>query len=157
MVRKSISRELREYCARVLDRRARGGTLMLRAPVDGIRFYEGGGCIVVHRDGQFQAELMFQKPNIQVERHIHADVESVDFLISGDVFAELNGVMEVEPKPPRPDGLAHDFLRGHDFPLAVDHAGASGPRGACVLCVQRWHNGRTPTSIIDGQDIDAKT
>lgn len=146
---REISAELSAYAARVLDRRNR--TLELAAPADGIRFYAGGGCIVVHREGQFQAEFMFQQPNIRIGGHRHPRVESVDFLIAGDVYAELDCVMEVEPKPPRANGLAHDFLRGHAFPRNVLHAGASGPRGACVLCVQRWDEGVAPTSIIDGQ------
>lgn len=153
-MRAAISPELRAYCKRVLDRRGR--LLALHPPADGIRFYSEGGCIVVHREGQFQAELMFQRPNVAIGGHAHPHVESVDFLLCGDVYAVLDGVTEVAPKPPRPNGLARDFLRAHEFPLNVCHAGASGERGACVLCVQRWTAGVAPTSIItDGQDIDA--
>ena len=147
-----VSQELREYYARVVN----GRTIVLLPPADGIKFYNGGGAIVLHREGQFQCELMFSQRDIEVAAHRHPHVESLDIMISGDVYAERNGVMEVSPKPPRPNGVAHDFMRPHPFPLNSLHAGAAGARGGCVLMVQRWLHGVKPTSVTDDQgDLDA--
>lgn len=137
-----VSSELAAYYRRVVGKRA----LELRPPSGAIRFYDGGAAIVLHREGQFQVELLLSPARIDVAEHRHPHVETIDVMLSGDVCAVREGVQHIWPKPPRPNGLAHDFMRIFSFPRDCLHAGSAGALPAATLSVQRWH-GVVPGSV----------
>ncbi len=84
--------------------------------------------VVLFRDGRFQVELFFIKPNSEVVDHIHPNVDSYEYYISGDIVFRKNGKEYV---PPGPGFKLH-------VPPTAWHGGTIGPRGVYFYSIQHW-------------------
>jgi cytoskeletal protein CcmA (bactofilin family) len=114
--------------------------LQLKAPVEGaIHTYGSINGVVIHRDGNFQAELFVINGNIEIPSHGHPDIDSIELYVSGDVD------LLVEGKSVMPEGDKHGFMV-RVFPNQ-EHSAHVGPDGGCFMSIQHWINGIPPSSV----------
>lgn len=129
----------------------------LRPPMNATYQYRTGGgvvsSVVLHRDGEFQAELFSSVPTEPVgffPEHRHPNVDSIEVYLSGQIGFTIRGrrlVTDEQLSTPAEDGTS----RAHGSIVRIrptDYHGATvGPLGGSFLSIQRWLNGIQPTSI----------
>lgn len=106
------------------------------AKSDAIDFLRVGNfdCEVLHRKGRLQTELVEIKPGAVVPQHCHPGVDSVDFLLRGNVAGfDIAG------------RHLKRFVQGMGLRIAQDayHGGRAGPEGVAFLSCQRWQEAPT--------------
>lgn len=129
--------DLFDYAQRVM-----GKTLMtMQTPLFGLEMFGSAACLVLDREGQFQAELCIFPPGIPIPHHLHPDVDSIEIQITGSLHLYIEG---------------KNIMRGADFdkmadllqkvgfriPANADHNVEIGDKGAVFLSVQRWNKGQ---------------
>ena len=142
---------LQAYAQRVWN----AGALLLCPPLDGISMVPGRARVVLHREGQFQAELIMFAPGAVVPAHRHPHVDSIDTVVSGAVDLVTGSGQRVWPAKPRASGVSRWF--GRFLPIAATeaHGGSVGPEGACIVSFQQWHHG-TPGHIVEDWHLAGK-
>ena len=123
------------------------GLAALPRPVEGIVHYDPATALVLHRDGQFQAELYVFPAGRDIPPHDHPNVESIEVQVAGalDLIIEGKPVMAMMPEERRGRAFMN---RGYRIPAGAVHSVSVAPCGASFLSVQKWI-GREPTSIGD--------
>lgn len=109
--------------------------------------------LVLHRDGDYQAELFLLLPTndgFEFPAHKHPDVDSYEYFLSGPIGFNINGrpvADDAHVKAIAEDGAS--FLCGRY--LRVNHSAPHGARvgkeGGAFISLQRWLNGVKPTSV----------
>lgn len=84
---------------------------------------------VLHRDGQFQAELIFVPPGVALPSHRHPLTDSVDLLVGGNVDEFRIGRHRIR-------GFVPDI--GLRIPSEAAHGGRAAASGVSFLSCQRW-------------------
>lgn len=89
---------------------------------------------VIYRDGSFQIQLVVLRPNVQVARHCHRRVESLDLALCG------SGHLYIGERSQAFGAGMRGSLAANLVPIkrGVWHAGASGPVGGSYLSFQQW-------------------
>ena len=101
------------------------------------------GCIngvVLHRRGDFQAELFVVTPDTELPPHGHPDIDSIEVYVSGDIEFILEGRAITNPEKKMGRSMIR-VLPGQE------HGARIGPAGGCFISVQRWLNGIEPSSV----------
>lgn len=108
--------------------------LLMRPPMDGLRWADGWGEAILYRDGPWQVELVMLLPGVDVPMHRHMRCESCDVALSGSgeiVTERFRGPFGRDESRP----LARTVLR---IPAGMLHGGKAGPSGCLWLSFQRW-------------------
>lgn len=93
--------------------------------------------VVLYRHEQYQVELFNVKPNSEIPRHIHPNVDSFEVYMGGDI--EFSRNEEVFSQSTLGDSIR---VKPNDW-----HGGKFGPRGGCFLSVQLWLNKVSPKFV----------
>jgi hypothetical protein len=115
------------------------GPMSRLGPVTGYRAY---------REGQFQVEFFTVPPDYVIPAHTHPDVDSVEVYIRGQIRFTHGGrfVFETTSTVTGPDDGSYQWrllrVRPEDR-----HGAVTGAEGAMFISIQRWLNGRAPTSV----------
>lgn len=147
---------LYEYAEWVIRR---GLGTMERPLLGGIAWADPAVCVVLHRDGRFQTELVILKPGARVPLHAHPETETIDFYISGAGHARMLGPDGAWVKGARgawltPEGRSERqvarLLRGKGVRVPADvwHEAEALSSGAAFLSIQEWR-GHVPTVLVD--------
>ena len=102
-----------------------------------LSFVDGLCAVVLHREGQFQTQLVFVHPDVVIPNHHHPNINSYEVAMQGITF--IHSGRTIPSKIMRP-GMA----------IYVDHGDwheAYSKNGGCFLSVQQWLNDITPTSV----------
>lgn len=104
--------------------------------------------VVLYRQAPYQVQLFIMPPYSSIEDHIHPNVDSYEVYLGGDIDFRFDGEMYT------PEALGtHIRVRPNCW-----HGGLFGPRGGSFLSVQKWLNGREPTTVGDDwHDINNNT
>lgn len=141
MIIRDIPTDVLDYAKRLLD-----NPLLYLVPIGReipTLCHDTVSTAVVHREGQFQAEIVLSHPGAPEwpGEHCHPDVDSVEVGIynTGNLTREGENVTEA------------DFIY-NGFPLVyLDHTCRHGAkfkdRGFLLLSIQKWLNGVPPTSV----------
>jgi hypothetical protein len=152
-----LTRQMRPVPQQLLDFMAwyfEGG-IKLKPPQDGLYFQGTPGSdapgtrvasIVLYRDWPFQVEMIVFTPGVQIQPHLHDDVDSCEVALSGGVELFVEGMQVAFLREPRPDGLSRDFLKWAPIPHDARHGGRAGPQGGVFLSVQMWRS-KAPTHV----------
>lgn len=138
----SPTKELASYMDRVL-----GNGIEVDPPKNNLLFTDAVTSIVLHREGQFQVEMIVARPNTEIPEHTHDDVESFEVGFSGDLEFFVKGIQTNFFRSAAPNGTSRDLGRFMPVPQGMIHGGRSGPNGAVFLSVQRWREGLVPTHV----------
>lgn len=95
--------------------------------------------VVLYRQDQFQVELFNVKPNSEIPRHIHPNVDSYEVYMGGDIEFSRNEEIF------NPSNIG-DYIRVKPGDW---HGGKFGPRGCCFLSVQIWLRDVAPKFVGD--------
>ncbi len=119
-----------------------------RRPVGEVVHYDPATAIVMDRDEQFQVELYTFPAGVDIPAHKHPNVESIEIGICGQLLVFLDG--KCVQGPFSMERAAVTFMnRGFRIPANIDHYVSLGPPGGAFFSVQKWLNGKIPTSIGD--------
>lgn len=130
----------------------------LRPPAAAVRFVRMQGSaavgVVLHREGRFQAEQFTLLPSAggsSFPAHSHPHVDSIEFLLAGDIRFVLNGRRVANDDLAAgvaPDGAS--LLCGRRLPIRSQdvHGATVGAAGAVFLSLQRWQAGYPPSSVL---------
>jgi quercetin dioxygenase-like cupin family protein len=95
--------------------------------------------LVLYRQGPYQVQLFIMPPNSTIDDHIHPNVDSYEVYLGGDINFRFDGEMFA------PEALGtHVRVKPNCW-----HGGLFGPRGGSFLSVQKWLNGKEPTTVGD--------
>lgn len=124
-----------------------GDALKLRPPQDTLMIDHGVTSVVLHREGQYQAELIIVAPNVEIPPHEHPDVDSYEVALAGEIAFFVDGIQTGYRRTPAANGMSRDF--GKFVPIRSDapHSGVAGPMGTVFLSVQKWREGVQPTHV----------
>jgi hypothetical protein len=113
------------------------------APDNPIRNYGSVTTIVLHREGQFQTELVISHPNSPEwpGEHRHPNVDSIEIEVYDCHGLTRNG--EVVTKP---DLVHHGRYLVHLLPTDL-HGSKANLNGISLLSCQKWLNGVAPSSV----------
>ena len=112
-------------------------------PEEGKILYEDDGLTgtVIFRNYPFQVQMFTMKPNVEIPNHVHPNVASYEFYVSGDLTF-------------RNDGVAYNQLCTDCRLLRILadslHGDTSGLAGGVFLSLQQWLNGVQCSSV--GED-----
>lgn len=141
----NVSSELLDYVGGMLDVYDPSWYLWSGIPEDGtvILAHQSVTTIVLHRDGQFQTELVIMHPNAPEwpGEHRHPHVESIEGALYDCLGVTKNGAVVT-----RPDGKLGHIPLVHLAPTDW-HRSPSKPHGSALLSFQRWADGYSPTSV----------
>jgi len=125
----------------------------LQAYAEGLRFdwpsrmaeVEGAQVAVVHRRGQFQAELCCVRGGFVIPEHVHPHADTIEMMLCGAMRLFVNGI---DPFSRIPDARLTAFarLRGIRINSTDVHGGKALHGGAWFLSVQRWKG--EPRSVL---------
>jgi len=105
----------------------------------GLAFVEGVTGLVLHRDRQFQVQLFTVAPFTTIPVHVHPNVDSYEYYLSGMQFSYKNKYL-IQEQMAHP-GLIIRVKEGEK------HGASSGKNGGSFLSFQHWLNGVKPTSV----------
>lgn len=91
---------------------------------------------VLFREGQFQVELYLVRPNTASPEHSHPGIENIVLLWGGDIGHTTNTIS------PAIFGLTGPTIRDN-----ATHALHAGNKGCAVLSIEKWADGKKPTSV----------
>ena len=104
--------------------------------------------VVLYRQAPYQVQLFIMPPYSSIEDHIHPNVDSYEVYLGGDIDFRFDGEMYT------PEALG-THIRVHPN---CWHGGLFGPRGGSFLSVQKWLNGKEPTTVGDDwHDVNNNT
>ena len=95
--------------------------------------------VVLYRQAPYQVQLFIMPPYSSIEDHVHPNVDSYEVYLGGDINFRIDKEM-YEPQ----DLGAHVRVRPDCW-----HGGLFGSNGGSFLSVQKWLNGKAPTSVGD--------
>ncbi len=93
---------------------------------------------VLHRDGDYQVELVCMQPGLHVPLHTHLGTDSIEYALGGSVRFTINGQ---ELFPGVDEDKLMSFVKGKGLRIPNDaaHGGLVHPvLGATFLSFQRW-------------------
>lgn len=131
------------------------GGIKLKPPQDGLFFQATPGSnepgakvasIVLYRDWPFQVEMIVFTPGVEIQQHLHDDVDSCEVAFSGGVELYVEGLQVAYLREPRADGVSRDCLKWAPIPHDAAHGGHAGPQGGTFLSVQMWRS-KAPTHV----------
>jgi hypothetical protein len=132
------------------------------APAEGAFAFCGNGPgLVIHRAGEFQAQLFICEPNSAIPEHTHPNVDSFEAHVGGDLHFYVEGAPSIpeDHLHDRRNGASRWWGRAVRVRQGVKHHLKVGPAGGAFVSVQRWLNGVAPTSVDDdwdGSPMDAR-
>jgi len=135
--------ELEHYLAEVIKEKP-----VLSPPIGGLTFVEGLCAYVVHREGQFQSQLIICAAGTKIPEHRHPNVDSFEMAMYG-MNLTFSGELALKEEQ-------NVFGRSIRVRPMDKHGGWAGEKGGCFLSVQHWLNGVPPTSVgldWDGEDM----
>lgn len=95
--------------------------------------------VVLYRQPPYQVQLFIMPPYSSIEDHIHPNVDSYEVYLGGDIDFRFDGEIHT------PQALG-TYIRVQPN---CWHGGLFGPRGGSFLSVQKWLNGKEPTTVGD--------
>lgn len=141
MIVKDIPIDLLDYAKKIAD-----NPLLYVCPIGRdvpTLVHDTVATAVVHREGQFQTEVVVSKPGAPAwpGEHLHPDVDSIEIGVYNTGALTRHGEEVTEA----------DFIY-NGFPFVyLDHTCLHGApykeRGFLILSVQKWLNGVTPSSV----------
>jgi hypothetical protein len=140
---------------------ANEGPSLPMVPADGITWLDSTPRIVLHREGQFQTQLVVGKPTASFIAHAHPNIDAYELYVGGEFSLVIDGV-ESAPKESmleRVEGVSRWWGRAVRIKPGVVHSGTYGPKGGAFLSIQHWLNGVTPSFVhLDwaGEPLDDK-
>lgn len=122
-----------------------------KVPENPIRDYGTVTTIVLHREGQFQTELVISHPNSPEwpGEHRHPNIDSIEV----EVF-DCHGLTRNGEVVAKPDLVYEGRYFVHLLPTDF-HGSKASRHGISLLSNQKWLNGVKPSSV--GEDWDGKT
>lgn len=125
--------DLRDYAESVF---ARTTELLSCRPIDA-RDFGRFDCVVLHRLGKFQTELVRIRPGVVVAPHVHPTVDAIDLGVAGDADLVVDGKRFAEGYPP--ERRARLLKRiGIRIGAGIPHGGRVGKDEFVFLSCQRW-------------------
>lgn len=122
----------------------------LRPPKFPIYAFGDVVCIVLHRSGQFQVELVIAMPNHKgFPAHCHPNVDSIQIALAGEPDFTLEGrhiSTQEQINGEAVDGsslLCGTFIRTKE---GQEHGADFGKEGGMFLNIEYWKNGIAPSS-----------
>jgi len=118
----------------------------LRVPLDCVHKYPGATTVTLYRRGQYQVQMVYFEPNLEVKEHSHPNIVSYEV-----------GILRV-PKEEFGYAVIGDIEHTSPTkPLFIDrgviHGGKSGALGSGFLSIQKWLNNVPPTCVgLDSAD-----
>ena len=139
MQRPEIPTDLAEYAKRFVSMKQ----AEYRAPEKPIRNYGAVTTIVLHREGQFQTELVISHPGSPEwpGEHRHPNVDSIEIEVYDCHGLTRNGEFVTKPDFVH-EGRYFVHLSPNDF-----HGSKSNENGISLLSCQKWLNGVEPSSV----------
>ena len=115
--------------------------------------------ICLYRIGQFQVELVTVKPNTNVPKHRHPNVESSAVYINGDFGSgdDIKGLLYYDKLQKERNGTHALFMKAKkDGYLGEPHFATVFDKGAAWLSFERWENKEPSTVLLDweGEPLD---
>lgn len=117
---------------------------------------------VLFREGQYQAELYLVRPNTSSPEHTHPGVENIIMIWGGDVHFTQDGQyhdLSDSYTSAAADGTNKLFgACGPNLKGKSTHALFAGNKGGAFLSLEKWPEGKQPTSVTihwDGEPVDA--
>lgn len=110
----------------------------LNAPHAWTKAYGGVRAAILHREAQYQAELVIVAPGVDLPAHTHLGTDSIEYALSGCIRLHVNGA---EPFGDLDDERFMAFVKGKAIRIRHDapHGGrAHAELGAVFLSMQRW-------------------
>lgn len=95
--------------------------------------------VVLYRQPPYQVQLFIMPANTEAAMHIHPNMDSFEVFVSGDINLIVDGKLYRPKKFAAPIRIKETSW----------HGGSFGERGGCFLSVQKWLNGKEPTSAVD--------
>lgn len=153
----ALARQMRPVPQALLDFMAwyfEGG-IKLKPPQNGLFFQATPGSdapgtrvasVVLYRDWPFQVEMIVFTPGVEIQPHMHEDVDSCEVVMTGGVELFVEGLQVAFLREPRADGLSRDLLKWAPIPHDAIHGGRVGDKGGTFLSVQMWRN-KAPTHV----------
>jgi hypothetical protein len=138
------------------------GTFVPQMPIsDGFSFIGNGAACVIHRQGQFQSQLFFAEPMIDLPIHTHPNVNSYELHVGGDInfLVEGESSIPIDHLMDERDGISRFWSQGIHVPAGCRHHLKVGQEGGVFISVQHWLNDVEPTSVDNdwvGPVMDAR-
>lgn len=110
----------------------------MNAPCGWAADYGAVQCGILHRDRQFQIEMVIVRPGVVIPPHTHPGTDSIEYAISGGLRLHIGGE---KPFDHLDDDRFLSFIEGKGVRIASDaaHGGVAHPLlGAVFLSFQRW-------------------
>lgn len=109
----------------------------MNAPLTRCKDFGGVQAGILHRDKNFQIELIVVQPNVWIPEHVHPGTDTIEYPISGHVRFVINGKELFEGYD---DDRFLSFSKGKGVRINQGdvHAGQTLPMGAMFLSIQRW-------------------
>jgi quercetin dioxygenase-like cupin family protein len=126
---------------RAFARRYMRGEVPQRVPVDAVRMLVNSTEVVLHRDGQFQVELITLRKGCTVPPHVHPNIDTYEIALSGSGTATVGA-------------HTHGGKSIVAIKAGVLHSAAIGSTDTAFLSIQQWH-GVAPTFITDDWEGEA--
>lgn len=139
MQRPEITKDLLEYTKNFLT----SFVTSWKVPVAPIRNYGPVTTIVLHREGQFQTELVIAHPKNSKwpGEHHHPNVDSIEVEIYNCIGLTRNGVPVTKPDLTF-EGMHLVHLAPNDL-----HGSKQTESGISLLSCQKWLRGIAPSSV----------
>lgn len=150
-MRPEIAPDLLAYAKRFIDMRESE----YQVPDKPIRVYGSVTTIVLHREGQFQTELVISHPGSPEwpGEHRHPNVDSIEVEIFDCHGLTRNGEFVTKPDLVY-EGRYFVHLSPNDY-----HGSKANVNGISLLSCQKWLNGVEPSSVgldWDGEPVHEK-
>lgn len=138
MQRPEITPDLLAYTKRFLDM----SQTAYQVPDKPIRNFGSVTTIILHREGQFQTELVISHPGPEWPgEHCHPNVDSIEV----EVF-DCKGLTRNGEAITKPDAVHNGRYLVHLAPTDY-HGNKANLNGISLLSCQKWLNGVDPSSV----------